>query len=111
MAEQGNNPTTIELARKWVRNAWRDVAQLDLIISKAAHNRKLDAISAIDLSNLRLAVYQLTQCKDIPDKVVVNEAIELAKEFGADKAPKFVNGVLDAVCRNLNTSTSPKTSA
>ena len=110
LAEQSTNPTAIELARNWVRNAWRNVARLDLIISQAAHNRKLDAVSVIDLSNLRLAVYQLTDCEEIPAKVVINEAVELAKEFSSDRASTFINGVLDAVCRNLKTSTSSENS-
>jgi N utilization substance protein B len=55
----------------------------------------------VDKSILRLAVYQLKFCQGIPPKVVINEAIELAKRFGTEKSPGFVNGVLDGVLRKL----------
>jgi len=50
---------------------------------------------------LRLSVYQLKFCPDIPPAAVINEAIELAKKFGTDKSGSFVNGVLDAVLKKL----------
>jgi len=58
-------------------------------------------LSPVDKSILRLAVYQLKFCPDIPPKVVINEAIELAKKFSTDKSPAFVNGVLDAILKKL----------
>lgn len=106
LGEHATSSAAVELARAWITNAWRNVQQIDLVISQAAHNRKLDAVSVIDLSNLRLAVYQLTHCPEIPPKVVINEAVELAREFSSDRASSFVNGVLDAVCRNLKVTTS-----
>ena len=53
----------------------------------------------MDKSILRLAVFQMEFCDDIPPKVVINEAVEMAKKFSTDKSPAFVNGVLDAVLR------------
>jgi len=53
----------------------------------------------VDRSILRLSVYQLNFCADIPAKVVINEAIELAKKYSTDKSSAFVNGVLDAVLK------------
>jgi N utilization substance protein B len=58
-------------------------------------------LSPVDRSILRLSVYQLKFCADIPPKVVINEAIELAKKFSSDKSPAFVNGVLDAVLKRI----------
>ncbi|MHC4639566.1 MAG: transcription antitermination protein NusB, partial [Planctomycetota bacterium] len=58
-------------------------------------------LSPVDKSILRLAVYQLKFCPDIPPRVVINEAIELAKRFGSDKSPSFVNGVLDAIFKKI----------
>ena len=55
----------------------------------------------MDRNLLRLAIYELTRDKRTPPKVVINEAIELAKLFGADSSPRFVNGVLGAVMENL----------
>ncbi|OQY05658.1 MAG: hypothetical protein B6I25_05270 [Planctomycetales bacterium 4572_13] len=48
-----------------------------------------------------MAAYQLRYCEDIPPKVVINEAIEIAKKFSTEQSPRFVNGVIDAVLRHL----------
>ena len=53
----------------------------------------------VDRSILRLGAYQILFCPDIPEKVSINEAIELAKKYGGVQSPRFVNGVLDAVFR------------
>ena len=63
---------------------------------------KMSRLSFVDKSILRLAVYQLKFCNDIPPKVVINEAIELAKKFSTTQSGAFVNGVLDAVSKKLN---------
>jgi N utilization substance protein B len=61
----------------------------------------MSRLSQVDRSILRLSTYQLKFCDDIPDKVVINEAIELAKKYSGAQSPKFVNGVLDAIMRRL----------
>jgi N utilization substance protein B len=77
------------------------VDQLDQIIKKAAPEWPIEQINKIDLAILRLAVAELTQkSQRQPVKVIVNEAIELAKTFGSEKSPKFVNGALGAVLKN-----------
>jgi len=58
-------------------------------------DRTIDDIDPVEKAILRVAVYELTDCQDVPYKVVINEAIELAKIFAADDSHKFVNGVLD----------------
>ena len=55
----------------------------------------------MDRSILRLSTYQLRYCDDIPPKVVINEAVELAKKFGTEKSAAFINGVLDAILKKL----------
>ena len=57
--------------------------------------RPIDDIDHVEKSILRVAIYELSACQDVPYKVVINEAIELAKSFAADDSHKFVNGVLD----------------
>ena len=64
-------------------------------------SRKLDDLDQVDKGVLRLACYELSYCKDVPYKVVINEAIELAKSFAADDSHKFVNGVLDKVVKQM----------
>ncbi len=88
-----------DLALDWTRGAWGNLAQCDELITASAIKWQLKRLSAVDKSILRLAVYQLKFCPDIPPKVVINEAIELAKKFSTEKSSAFVNGVLDAVLK------------
>ena len=89
------------LASEWTRGTWANLAVCDNLITGAALKWKLSRLSQVDKSILRLAVYHLNFCPDIPPKVTINEAIELAKKFGTDKSPGFVNGVLDGVLRKM----------
>jgi len=77
-----------------------NVSNLDATFSGFL-SRKLEELDQIDKGILRLATYELTYCKDVPYKVVINEAIELAKSFAADDSHKFVNGVLDKVVKQM----------
>ena len=92
-----------ELASHWTKGAWENLAQCDELIVGSTIKWQLSRLSPVDKSILRLAAYQLRFCPDIPPRVVINEAIELAKKFSSDKSPSFVNGVLDAVLRKLKT--------
>ena len=69
-------------------------------------SRKIEAMGPIELSILRIAVYELLFRLEIPYRVVINEALELAKTFGAKESYKFVNGVLDKVARKLRPEVS-----
>ncbi len=89
------------LASDWTRGTWSNLAACDELITGSTLKWKLSRLSMVDKSILRLAVYQLKFCADIPPKVTINEAIELAKKFGADKSPGFVNGVLDGVLKKI----------
>ena len=75
--------------------------KLDDMISQHLVNWKLDRIANVDRAILRLSVYEMVYLEDIPVSVSMNEAIELAKLFGDDKAPKFVNGVLSNIKNDL----------
>ena len=81
------------------------LGEIDINISKAAPTWPINKISRIDLAILRLAVYELLLEKSAPPKVIIDEAIELAKEFGGDTSPAFVNGVLGKIITtNENTN-------
>ena len=97
--EYCEQPDAIPLARDWTRETWHDLKRIDGAIAAAAHNWDVARINEVDRSNLRLAVHQLLDCHEISSKVVINEAIELAKQFSTAQAPGFINGVLDAVHR------------
>jgi len=70
---------------------------LDVLIGKYATNWKVSRMQIVDRNILRLGAYELFWLDEVPAKVTVNEAIELAKDFGDDEAAKFVNGILDKV--------------
>ena len=89
------------LASDWTRGTWENLKQCDEPIIASTIKWQFTRLSPVDKSILRLAVYQLKFCPDIPPKVVINEAIELAKKFSTDKSPAFVNGVLDAILKKL----------
>ena len=90
-----------KLAEEWCKKTWENLSQCDELIAASTIRWKLSRLSLVDKSILRLAVYQLRFCPDIPPKVVINEAIELAKKFSTAQAPAFVNGVLDAVLKKI----------
>lgn len=79
--------------------------EIDSLISKYATNWELDRMAVIDRNVLRLATYELLFIEDIPPKVSINEAIDIAKKFGGNDSGKFVNGVLD----KINKTESKKT--
>lgn len=73
---------------------------LDTIIADAAPEWPLPKIAKIDLAILRLAVYELVIEKQVPPKVIIDEAVELAKAYGNENSPKFVNGVLGTILKS-----------
>jgi len=89
------------LAADWCKGTWENLTQCDELITASTIKWHLSRLSSVDKSILRLAVYQLKFCEDIPPRVVINEAIELAKKFSTTQSPAFVNGVLDAVLKKI----------
>lgn len=71
-------------------------AELDSIIKRYAPEWPVDQLAIVDRNILRMALFELQHADDVPIKVAINEAVELAKTFGSDTAPRFVNGVLGA---------------
>lgn len=81
--------------------AYQGLAATDALIRTAADNWKLERLLSVDRAVLRLAVHELAQEPGTPMEVVLDEAIELAKKFGSDDSPGFVNGVLDRLARQI----------
>lgn len=79
--------------------AQRDV--IDTLIAKHATHWKLSRMPVVDKNVLRLAVFELKASPDIPLKVILNEAIEIAKKFGAEESSSFINGVLDKIAKDV----------
>ncbi|MBI3312173.1 MAG: transcription antitermination factor NusB [Candidatus Omnitrophica bacterium] len=80
-----------------VRGTAEKRSEIDALLSKHALNWSLDRMAMVDRNILRLAAFELLFHNDTPPKVVINEAVELAKRFGSFDSSKFVNGVLDAI--------------
>jgi transcription antitermination protein NusB len=86
---------TRAFANRLFEGATKDVTALDAMIVKHCENWRFERLAAIDRAILRLAMHEL-RASDTPPKVVLNEAIELAKKFSSEGSGKFVNGILDA---------------
>lgn len=76
--------------------------QIDAWIADVAQNWTLDRMPVVDRNIIRIAVYETAFCDDIPTGVAINEAVELAKAFGGDESPKFVNGVLGRIAIQID---------
>jgi N utilization substance protein B len=99
------HPLTDELAefsRQIVFGIIPQIQELDRIIAKYAPEWPFDQIAAIDRNILRIACWEFIVQDGTPVKVAINEAVELAKSFGSDSAPRFVNGVLGSLAEHQN---------
>ena len=82
-----------------VEGVFDNYDRIDEIITRHSQHWKLNRIAKVELTILRLSLFEMLYCPDIPFKVAMNEAIELAKDFGDDNSKTFVNGVLDAAAK------------
>ena len=79
---------------------WSESAELDEVIVKYSRNWRIARIAKIELTILRLALYEIMRREDIPLRVSINEAVELSKRYGDDNSRNFINGILDAVAKD-----------
>jgi len=96
-----NNKDIIDV-RKTLKAIKINTHKIDPLIEKAAPQFPIEKIAKIDVAILRLAIFELMYEKKEPAKVIVDEAIELAKEFGGENSPSFINGVLGYLLKNQN---------
>ena len=101
---------TRDFANQLFEGAAREATTLDELIVKHAENWKLERMAILDRAILRLAMHEL-RTSDTPPKVVINEAVELAKKFSSEGSGAFVNGILDAVRKTLTASGEAKSSS
>jgi N utilization substance protein B len=85
-----------EFAAQLVAGTLQNMEQIDGVIEKHASNWKVSRMGFIDRNLLRMAVYEFINFSDIPAAVTIDEAIELAKQFGEAETPAFINGILDS---------------
>lgn len=88
------------MADKYHRISQR-IEELDGMINEASTGWKTTRMGKVDLTILRLAVYEMKFDEDVPMGVAINEAVELAKKFGQDESPSFINGILGSISKGL----------
>lgn len=86
---------------KIVNSVIKNLKKIDGYITKYAPEWPLEQITTIDRNILRIGIYELVYDKDIPSKVAINEAIEIAKTFGGESSGKFINGVLGSIYKDI----------
>lgn len=91
-----------EFTNSLVRGTFENLKAIDEEISKYAANWELKRMAVVDRNVLRLATYEIIFCEDIPPKVSINEAVELAKKYSGIQSGKFVNGILDKIKSEKN---------
>ncbi len=89
--------SVLEFARDLVENTFQRKTELDERISRIARNWHIRRMAIIDRNILRIAAYELLHRDDVPEKVTINEAIELAKKYSTEDSGAFVNGILDRI--------------
>jgi N utilization substance protein B len=94
--------STHKFASQLFEGAAAEAKSIDELVEKLSENWRLDRLAAIDRSILRLAIYEL-RSGTAPPKVVIDEALELAKKFSSVDAPAFLNGILDAAFKHIET--------
>ncbi|WKE64914.1 transcription antitermination factor NusB [Gallaecimonas kandeliae] len=99
LTEQDMNEVDVDYFRDLIVGVATHTDELDTILTNYV-SRPLDDVDLVEKAALRLGLYELTRRKDVPYKVALNEAIELAKTFAAEDSHKFVNGVLDKFIRD-----------
>ena len=99
LAESTQDPEVYFFARELTLGAWNTRQKADETIREAAVHWEVSRMAAVDRNILRLAIFELTERFDIPARVALDQAIELAKRFGTAESGAFVNGILDNVLR------------
>lgn len=94
ITENAKRRFEIDYFQKLLRGVTSSISSIDAAIEPHV-DRPLADVDHVEKAVIRVAIFELSECKDVPYKVVINEAIELAKAFAADDSHKFVNGVLD----------------
>jgi transcription antitermination protein NusB len=92
-----DDPKLCEFTEGLISGIKEHQAEIDSIISQVAENWRLDRMAAIDRNILRLGAYEMLFCPEVPAKVAINEALELAKRYSTAQSSRFVNGILDRV--------------
>ena len=99
--EMDLNTIDLEYVKNTVKVVTENLEKIDSIIIESLVNWKLDRISKVNLTILRLAIGEMLFIEDVPEKVAINEAIELTKKYSDEKSVSFINGVLDKAFKSI----------
>jgi N utilization substance protein B len=91
----------VAFAESLVRGVASNLEAIDRTLQKSTQHWRLERMARVDRNILRLAVYELLHDADVPARVVLNEAIDIAKKFGTEESGAFVNGILDRVAQDV----------
>jgi N utilization substance protein B len=94
-------PEVEEFTHQLVEGVVRNRIEIDRLVEQHSTHWKLSRMTCVDRNILRIAVYELMYCHDIPASVSLNEAIEIGKKFGTEDSGSFINGVLDNIAKEL----------
>lgn len=98
--EKKQNKAMIQFIESLYFGIFEHLQEIDELIKRSATNWSFARIAKVDLSILRLAIYEI-KFTDVPQKVAVNEAVEIAKVYSTEKSPRFINGVLGSVIKEI----------
>jgi N utilization substance protein B len=93
------SPAIKEFVRRIVTGVGEHREVIDKLVAEHSEHWRLDRMDRVDKSILRMGVFELMFCDDIPFKVAMNEAVDLGKKFGAEESGAFINGILDTISR------------
>jgi N utilization substance protein B len=97
-----------EFTKGLIAGVRENQARIDSLISAVAENWRLDRMAAIDRNILRLGAFEMLFCREVPARVAINEALELAKRYSTAQSSRFVNGILDRVLQLQVPEPSPE---
>lgn len=100
-ASADTGPIDRALVEQMIRGVFQHRAELEQMLAASSKNWRVERMAVVDRNVIRLALYEIKFCPDVPVAVAINEAIELCKQFGTAEAPAFVNGLLDRAVDEL----------
>jgi N utilization substance protein B len=107
-AQRRATPEVRAFAEALIRGVAQHRASIDALVTRHATHWSMDRMATVDRNVLRLAVYELLHALDVPERVVLNEAIEIAKKYGTDESGAFVNGILDHIVKHDPAMPAPR---
>ena len=99
---QKSKPNTREFAIRVFRGTIEMLEKIDEMITAQADNWRLSRMAVVDRNIIRMSIYEFLYENDTPKLVVIDEAIEIAKRYGTQKSPQFINGILDGILKRYN---------